>query len=192
MKIRLILLLLSTGLFLAACQAAAEPPNLPKSPTNAGSSPTPPPTPSPAEPTPAGTPTTPPAAPGYPAPSAPAQPAADLWLAYPPVPGDDAMQRAEFFVDGASLLPVPGAPGQFDLAVEGSLPTPCHKPRVEITPPDAQNKLVVTLYALAEKDAVCAQVLQPFEGKVATLRGYPPGKYTVRVNEVAAGEMTVP
>lgn len=118
--------------------------------------------------------------------------ASALWLAYPPAAGDDAMGRANFFVDSAELRPVEGAPGQADLYVEGSLPTPCNQPRLTVNPPDAEKKIVIEIYSLVPKDKMCTQVIQPYSGKLATLAGYPSGTYTVMVNEVAAGELVVP
>ena len=124
----------------------------------------------------------------YPAP----QNAAGPGSLYPPTDADSAMTRGDFTLASASLQPRADAPGQADLIAAGSLPTACSQIRVRLNPPDAQNKIVVEVYSVVEKDKSCAQTLQPFDGKLALLGGYPSGKYTVVVNDKPAGELTVP
>lgn len=130
----------------------------------------------------------------YPAPAGQqsAEQPSSLWLAYPPAPGDDALQRGNFMVESASLETVENEPGSYNLKVEGSLPTPCNAPRVTVNPPDQQNRIVVEVYSLADPQVACTQVIQPFSGVLAKLSGYPSGAYTVMVNEVEAGQITVP
>ncbi len=111
---------------------------------------------------------------------------------YPPLPGDGALVRGQFFIDSATLKPDPSNPGLTELDAEGSLPTPCNDPRVVVHPPDAQNRIVVEAYSFTQKDKVCTQVIQSFSGKIAILGGYPPGRYKVMVNNISAGELTVP
>jgi hypothetical protein len=102
------------------------------------------------------------------------------------------MTRGDFTIASASLQASPDYPGQTDLIASGSLPTTCHQPRVKLNPPDAQNKITVEAYSVIEKDKACAQTVQPFEGRLATLGGYPSGKYSVVVNGLSAGELVVP
>ncbi|HEX9019285.1 MAG TPA: hypothetical protein VF806_08865, partial [Anaerolineaceae bacterium] len=78
------------------------------------------------------------------------------------------------------------------LLASGSLPTPCNQPRVKLNPPDAQHKIVVEAYSVIEKNKVCTQNITPFQGRLATLGGYPSGKYSVVVNDKPAGDLTVP
>ena len=131
---------------------------------------------------------------GYPAGSpAQEQPVNELWMAYPPVPEDTSLTRGEFFIEAAALMPVSGNPGAYDLSVEGSLPTPCNQPRVEVNPPNAQNVIEVEAYSVVDSGMICTQVIQPFTGTVATIAGFPAGTYTVVVNgEIEAGEVTLP
>lgn len=121
----------------------------------------------------------------------PAQ-ASGLGSVFPTQTGDAGLARGNFFVDSAKLQPSNDQPGAFDVLVTGSLPTPCNTPRAEVSGPDGQNKITVTLYSLVQTDKMCAEVIQPFDGPVATLGGYPAGKYTVVVNDKPAGEMTIP
>jgi hypothetical protein len=116
----------------------------------------------------------------------------DIWNAYPPAAGDAKLQRGNFFLDSASVLPVTGKPGQANLFVEGSLPTPCNQPRVAINPPDQENRIVVEVYSVVDPNMICTQVLKPFTGQVAALAGYPAGKYSVVVNGMEAGSFDVP
>jgi hypothetical protein len=185
MRKRIFLVLLLAGLLVAACQAE---------PT--GTVPQPAPTSDAAEPL-----GTQPPVPDYPAPDQ-TQPAAEaptapggeseLFMAYPPAPGDENLDRGELFIDSVTLLPTPDKPGQVEVAVEGSLPTPCHQPRFDVLPPDAQNRIVIQAYTLVDKNMMCAQVIQPFSAVVVTLNGYPSGTYTVAVNDQPAGEFTIP
>ncbi len=112
--------------------------------------------------------------------------------AYPPANGDETLARGKFFIDSLSLRADPQHPGQTDLLVDGALPTPCHKPRVIVHPPDTQKRIVVEAYSLVEKGVICIQVIQPLNGMIASFVGYPPGKYQVIVNDMEAGELVVP
>lgn len=115
-----------------------------------------------------------------------------LQSAFPPLPGDGEMERGSFFVEAGMLMPVTGQPGQARLAVEGFLPTPCNQPRARITPPDAQKRIMVELYSVMPRGMVCAEVIKPFAGVVATLSELTAGEYTVMVNEQEVGTLIVP
>ena len=128
---------------------------------------------------------------GYPAPQGNTLPNG-VSSDFAPVTADDGMVRGNFFIDSATLKPDASHPGQADLTVVGSLPTPCNLPRVMVSPPDAQNKIVVQAYSVMEKGKICTQNIEPFDGKLATISGFPSGKYTVMVNDKPAGELTVP
>jgi hypothetical protein len=171
MKRFVLIVILSFALFLQACQPAVDPP----------------PVPSPDE--------------GYPGPgngegTTPGEQSPGLdsepWLAYPPAEGEGAFQRGNFFVDSVRLEPVAGTPGAFELWLQGSLPTPCNAPRVDISQPDANNRIVVDAYSVVDPDVMCTQVIQPFDGVVARLSSYPAGDYTVVVNDQPPVTFTIP
>jgi hypothetical protein len=61
------------------------------------------------------------------------------------------------------------------------LPTPCNQLRGDISPPDSENKIVVDVYSVVEADAICAQVVEPFEENFP-LGSFPAGHYTLWVN----------
>lgn len=100
---------------------------------------------------------------------------------YAPRPGDDQLLRGEVYLDSADLLTMESYPLQFALVLKGNLPTPCHEIRVVYNEPDADNKINLEVYSVADPDAVCAQMLRPFEQNVS-LGSFPSGHYTVWVN----------
>ena len=108
---------------------------------------------------------------------------------YAPGKGDESMQRGQVFIDSADLLTLESFPLQFQLKVEGSLPTPCHQLRVVVDPPNEQNEIHVSIYSLVDPNTVCAQVLEPLEANIP-LGSFPSGKYTVFVNDEKVGEIS--
>ncbi len=116
-------------------------------------------------------------------PSAPENP-------YAPQPGDSALARSKFFLnkEETSILSLESYPLQFTVSLKGSLPTACHQPRIVVNPPDADNKIVLEAYSVVDPGKVCAQMVQPFEGNVP-LGSFPPGHYSVWVNEEQIGEI---
>lgn len=98
-----------------------------------------------------------------------------------PGPADLNLLRGNVFLDSTELLTMESYPLQFALALKGSLSTPCHELRVAVSPPDSQNKIVVDVYSVADPNAICAQVLEPFEENFP-LGSFPAGHYTLWVN----------
>jgi hypothetical protein len=72
-------------------------------------------------------------------------------------------------------------PPQFSLALSGELPTPCNQLRVDVMPPDGENKIVVDVYSLVSPDTMCADVIQPFSENIP-LGSFPAGHYTIWIN----------
>lgn len=106
---------------------------------------------------------------------------------YAPRPGDDTLLRGEIYLDSSDLLAMESFPVQYSLALKGSLPTPCHELRVVYHEPDANNKIALDVYSVADPNAVCTQMLQPFEQSIY-LGSFPSGHYTVWVNGKQAAE----
>ena len=105
---------------------------------------------------------------------------------FTPNPADSNLVRGNAYLDSIELLTQESNPLQFTLVLKGNLPTPCNQLRVDISPPDSENKIVVDVYSVASTDTVCAQALQPFEENFP-LGSFPTGHYTLWVNgEVAA------
>lgn len=101
--------------------------------------------------------------------------------AYAPRPNDDELLRGEAYVDSVDLLAMESYPLQFALIIKGSLPTPCHELRALLNEPFENGKIIVNVYSVADPNAVCAQMLQPFEQTIF-LGSFPGQHYTVWVN----------
>ncbi|MBI5300667.1 MAG: hypothetical protein HY868_00910 [Chloroflexi bacterium] len=110
---------------------------------------------------------------------------------FDPKPGDDKLQRGNVFLDTSRLLSTASFPPLLFLELTGSLPTPCHQLRVQVSPPNAKNEIHVSVYSLADPSAICVQMIAPFSASVP-LKNLSPGKYTIWVNEKQIGELTVP
>lgn len=101
-----------------------------------------------------------------------------------PILSLDSFERGPVYLDSVDLLRMESFPVQFMLSLTGNLPTPCHQLRVEVSPPDADNRVMVEVYSVVDPGVMCTQVLKPFELN-HPLGSFPEGKYTLWVN----GEM---
>lgn len=172
--------MLLCSLFLFACAPAAEPPAPATPPPTAAGTQTP--DRSPTNTSPPDQPVTSPPEPGE---------ADDSDEPYAPQPGDGALQSGPVFIETQDVLTLESFPPQFVLRLTGALPTPCHRLRIRIDPPDAGGQLKVRVYSLVDPNAICAQVLQSFEASMP-LRGLEAGKYSVAVNDAPVAEIAVP
>jgi len=91
------------------------------------------------------------------------------------------------YIDSATLIAATSYPPQIFLLLNGSLPTPCHQLRVEVSEPDGQNRVRVEAYSLVDPNAICVQVLKAFEASIR-LGSYASGHYTVWLNGKRVGE----
>jgi hypothetical protein len=105
-----------------------------------------------------------------------------------PKPGDESMSRGEAFVSETDMLVLESFPVQYVLQLSGSLPTPCHQLRVDVSEPDEQNRIQLEVYSLVDPNEVCIQVLEPFEANI-NLGSFSDGSYTIWVNGEQAGEI---
>ena len=101
-----------------------------------------------------------------------------------PGPADGGLTRSEAFLDSVELLTMESYPLQFNLHLKGNLPTPCHQLRIAVSPPDAENKIVIDIYSITNPAEICIQTLEPFDVNYS-LGSFPTGKYSLWVN----GEM---
>jgi hypothetical protein len=119
------------------------------------------------------------------APTAPAAPHNN----YAPNSADSGLTRGEAYLDSSELSSRPSGvenfSRQFNLELTGNLPTPCHQLRVAIRPPDADKKVVVDVYTVTDPNAICIQMLAPFDANIP-LGSYPSGHYylIVKGNQV--------
>lgn len=106
---------------------------------------------------------------------------------YAPQAGDAALVRDQVYLDKNDLLSAESFPPQITLSLAGSLPTPCHRLRLVVAPPDAQNRIMIDAYSVTDPNKICVQVLQAFEQSVP-LGSFPAGAYTVWINGKQVGE----
>lgn len=118
--------------------------------------------------------------PSYPNPSYP-NPSVPMENPFAPKPADAGLLRSEAYLETSELRVMESYPLQFALILKGSLPTPCHHLRAAVSPPDAENRINVEVYSVANPDEICIQILQPFEASIP-LGSFPAGRYTLWVN----------
>jgi hypothetical protein len=114
----------------------------------------------------------------------PAEPASGPFA---PQPGDGNLTRGNVFIQEMDILIRESFPPQIALSLSGELPTPCHQLRVQVSEPDADNRIDVEAYTVVNPDLVCIQVVEPFVANI-DLGTFPNGHYSVWVNEELAGE----
>lgn len=222
MKYLSVVILITAGLILAACQGSPTPTEAVPEPTAAGPADTPPSVPDgypapgviendktsdPQTPIDSGYPSpgqaSPPAAienptgSGYPAPGGAGQqqtgsPAEGLDSLFPALEEDQSLTRGNFIMDAGQVNTGEKVTTQAEIIVRGSLPTPCHELRAVPNPPDAQNRIVVDVYTVVDAGLICTQNIVPFDGIIATLDDLPAGEYTVLVNDQEVGKLSVP
>lgn len=106
---------------------------------------------------------------------------------FSPQPGDQDLTRGNVYLNEASLLIRESYPPQIALSISGDLPTPCNQLRVNVAPPDTENRIDVELYSVIDPDKACVQVLEPFE-ELIELGTFPTGHYSVWINGEMVGE----
>jgi hypothetical protein len=114
----------------------------------------------------------------------PAEPAGDP---YEPQPGDENLTRGNVFIQEMDILIRESFPPQIALTLSGELPTPCNQLRVQVSEPDADNRIDVEAYTVVNPDLACIQVIEPFNANIS-LGTFPGGHYSVWVNDELAGE----
>lgn len=107
-----------------------------------------------------------------------------------PLPDEDKMIRGTLSVGESEIILMESYPVQVSLKVSGMLPTPCHMPRAEVTEPDENNEIHVEMWTLTDPDAMCIQVLQPFETSIP-LGSYESGMYSVYLNGKQVGDFSL-
>ena len=125
-----------------------------------------------------------PSYPSYPNSSGDTMPANENFA---PMPEDAGFTRGEVYVEATQLLTLESFPLQFMLNLKGNLPTPCYQLRIAVSPPDAENKVHVEVYSIADPDQACVQVLAPFEVNYA-LGSFPTGTYSLWINGVKVAD----
>lgn len=92
------------------------------------------------------------------------------------------------FVDSTDIILMESFPVQVALRVTGNLPTPCHELAYEVE--DDGTTIAARLASVADPDAVCAQVLEPFEFSIP-LGSFESGTRAVTLNGQPAGDFEI-
>jgi hypothetical protein len=100
---------------------------------------------------------------------------------YSQQPEDVNLIRANAFLDSSDILIMESYPVQINLHLMGSLPTPCHQLRLNISQPDTENRILIDLYSVVDPDKICAQMLQAFDVNIP-LGSFPAGNYSIWIN----------
>lgn len=114
-------------------------------------------------------------------------PAADQGTAPSPEPTGEGLSRGNVYITSVELLIRESFPPQIALQVSGDLPTPCHALKAEVSEPNPENTILVTIYSVYDSKKACIQVLKPFTENVS-IGTFPNGHYTVVVNGKTVGE----
>jgi hypothetical protein len=95
--------------------------------------------------------------------------------------------RGQVFIEYSEIVVRESYPMQVSLILRGNLPTPCHELAWEVSEPNKDNEIHVMVASVADPDAICAQVLEPFEVDIP-LGDFTEYGYSVWVNEERVGE----
>lgn len=78
-------------------------------------------------------------------------------------------------------------PPRTAIVITGYMPSVCNELRIAINPPDEPFRVLIEAYSLTDPNVQCDNVFQQFEAEI--LMGiYSPGRFTVWVNDVPAGD----
>ncbi len=108
---------------------------------------------------------------------------------YAPQPGDSHLMAGDITVDSSSVFLAKSQPPQLMVNFAYFQPTPCFQLRVEISGPDAENRIALKAYAVAEKDKPCSlmALATPLQASL-NLGSFPGGHYIVVLNDNQIGE----
>jgi len=108
---------------------------------------------------------------------------------YSPKAGDSELMYGDITIDSSSVFLAKSQPPQVMVSFGYFQPTPCHQLRVEISGPDADNRITLKAYAVAEKDKPCAlmALVTPLQASL-NLGSFPSGHYFVLLNGNQIGE----
>ena len=84
------------------------------------------------------------------------------------------------FVDDVQFVFLESYPVQVHATISGHVPTPCHSPDAAVDERDG-NRIQVTVGSTVAADAVCAQVLEPFEITLP-IGSFESGDYVVEID----------
>ena len=89
--------------------------------------------------------------------------------------------RGPAFVEDVQFVFLESYPVQVRATIVGNLPTPCHEAVAEVTDSDGTT-VTVDVYSLVDPQAVCAEVLDPFEVTVE-VGSFETGEYVLIIGD---------
>lgn len=101
----------------------------------------------------------------------------------PPTTSLPLAGRFPVYIDGVEVLLLESWPVQVQAVVRGNLPTPCHALTWDLAEPDADGRIVLTVFSTVDLDQACTQVLHPFEQTI-DVGSFTSGAYVLVVNGV--------
>jgi hypothetical protein len=108
--------------------------------------------------------------------------------AFAPAPGDEDKIRRDVLIDVVNVRKAGSDSDEYLLVVSGALRNPCYELRIVVLPPNEESRIDADVYAVLSPDSVCTQVLEPFEVSVS-LGTYTGGQYSVWVNGEKVGDI---
>jgi hypothetical protein len=108
---------------------------------------------------------------------------------YGPRSGDSDLLAEDIDTEWSRVFTAKSRPPQLLVSFTYFPPTTCHKLRVEVSKPNAENQIILKAYVVAAKDQDCATVVLE-DPLLATLNlgSFPEGLYTVVLNGDQIGE----
>ena len=98
--------------------------------------------------------------------------------------GIEGMAWVDF--DSTKIIVKESYPMQVEIIIYGDLPTPCHEVRWEVSDPDENKAIHITVYSEIEAGSNCAQLLEPFD-QVIPLGDFEDTGYTIWINDYEVG-----
>ncbi|NJD59970.1 MAG: hypothetical protein C3F13_04365 [Anaerolineales bacterium] len=110
---------------------------------------------------------------------------------YEPQSGDKKLSRDQVYLDldQCQVIIHAGKPAQVWVSLVGRLSDPCHLLRIIVSPLSSGNEINLEVYSLFDPGQACIMVIKEFSIEFP-LGNYPPGKYTVLVNDEQIGAFT--
>jgi len=106
---------------------------------------------------------------------------------YAPREEDSKLSRSQVYLDSSQLNTLESYPLQFSVHLVGTMPTPCHKLRVAVSPADKEKRILIEVYSLADPEMMCAEMLQKFDVTIP-LGSFPSSHYSIWVNGTKLSE----
>ena len=105
------------------------------------------------------------------------------------VPTARAFKNGVAYVDfdSTQIIVKESYPMQVELIISGDLPTPCHELKWEISDPDENKAIHITVWSQIYVDENCAEMLESFEQRIS-LGEFEDTGYYIWINDYKVGE----